>query len=137
MFMVPRGEFAPPLGRPVRYPLGILGIWESMFIPGATTRHIRSVARIHQGKFFRLRATVENGVAGVHVTRTNGPEGPRRSGRLPKYPLRMMQVGDSMFIPGETPRSMQARWKWMKPKRFKSRTVVKSGVAGVRVWRIA
>lgn len=62
----------------------------------------------------------------------------RPAGRPAKYPWKQMQVGESFFAPGRTPRSIcnDARLHY-QPMRFTTRTVVVNGTVGVRVWRIA
>lgn len=69
MFMVPRGEFAPPRGRPVKYPIGYLRVGESIFFPGVTHRQINNCRPIHRPKRFKVRTKVWNGVVGVRVWR--------------------------------------------------------------------
>lgn len=58
-------------------------------------------------------------------------------GRPPKYPLRQLAVGESFFVPGIHVNDICKRTYAFKPLRFRSRTVVRNGVQGVRVWRIA
>lgn len=69
MFKIPRGEYAPPLGRPVKYPLGILDVGESLFLSGVTHRLINNVRRIHRPKRFKVRTLVKGGIQGVRVWR--------------------------------------------------------------------
>lgn len=55
-----------------------------------------------------------------------------------KYPWREISVGESFFAPGRTPTSIGGDIrKYHRPMRFKTRTVVRKGVVGVRVTRIA
>lgn len=58
-------------------------------------------------------------------------------GRPPKYPLRSLEVGESMFIPGIDNNEICKRTHYFKPLRFRTRKVVSGGVEGIRVWRIA
>lgn len=59
-------------------------------------------------------------------------------GRPAKYPWRNIEVGQSFFAPGRTPTSiMNDARRFHAPKKFKSRSMIASGVQGVRVWRIA
>lgn len=60
----------------------------------------------------------------------------RGPGRLPKYPLRKLAVGESIFIPGVTSNDICKRTYYFKPLRFRTRTVVSNGIQGTRVWRI-
>lgn len=69
IFRVPRGEYAPPLGRPVKYPIGFLRVGESLFFPGVTHRLINNVRPIHRPKKFRVRSVVSRGMQGVRVWR--------------------------------------------------------------------
>jgi hypothetical protein len=69
MFKVPRGEYAPPLGRPVKYPIGTLAVGESMFFAGVTHRLINNVRPVHRPKRFKVRTVVRAGVQGVRVWR--------------------------------------------------------------------
>lgn len=136
MFMVPGSDFVLPLGRRPKYPIGILQVGESMFFP-ITAKAMRNIARRHTGKFFSIRSVTENGISGARITRVQDKREVERRGRRPRFPLRDLEVGESLYAEGETPGRMQSRWKWMKPKKFKSQTMVKKGVTGVRVWRIA
>ena len=61
----------------------------------------------------------------------------RGPGRPAKWPLRRMDVGESIFIPGVNANRVCKRLSNFKPLRFKTRTVVSGGVMGARVWRIA
>jgi hypothetical protein len=70
MFMVPRGHFAPPLGRPVKYPIGFLAVGESIFLPGVTHRQINNCRPPHRPKKFKVRTVVRGGLIGVRVWRT-------------------------------------------------------------------
>lgn len=58
--------------------------------------------------------------------------------RPPKYPWRTMAIGESFFAPGRTSTFIQqdAR-KHHRPKRFKCRLVMRQGVVGSRVTRVA
>ena len=67
MIQIPRGHFAPPLGRPVKYPLHFLNVGESLFFPAVTHRQINNVRPIHRPKKFRVRSVVSSGVQGVRV----------------------------------------------------------------------
>lgn len=62
---------------------------------------------------------------------------PRRAGRPAKYPLRTLDVGDTVFIPGVTQAKINKVRKVYKPMKFKCRQVVSGGIEGTRVWRIA
>jgi hypothetical protein len=62
---------------------------------------------------------------------------PRAPGRPPKYPLRSLAVGESVFIPGTTHRKINQVRPCYRPMKFKCRSVVSGGIPGVRVWRIA
>ncbi len=61
----------------------------------------------------------------------------RPPGRPPLYPWHELQIGDTFFAAGKTPHGMQNCGREYRPMRFKCRSVVKNGVAGTRVWRIA
>jgi hypothetical protein len=52
-----------------------------------------------------------------------------------KYPFAEMEIGDSFFVANV--RSSNIQLRYYKPKQFTRRSVVKDGVQGVRVWRIA
>lgn len=60
-----------------------------------------------------------------------------RTGRPPKYPLRTLDVGESIFIPGATQKKINKVRKVYVPMKFRCRTLVKGGMEGTRVWRIA
>lgn len=60
-----------------------------------------------------------------------------------KYPLRQMKIGDSFFIPGKTLKertrcTVAGAWfsKRNPEYKFTTRTVMESGIKGVRVWRV-
>lgn len=53
-----------------------------------------------------------------------------------KFPLAVMEIGDSFFVVGVTIVSLHQGFRRHRPKRFISRTVVEEGVRGVRVWRV-
>ena len=61
-------------------------------------------------------------------------------GRVPKYPFRDMELGDSMFAAGEDGVRMWGSARTHsyrhKPFRVVARMVVENGVKGVRVWRV-
>lgn len=59
-----------------------------------------------------------------------------RSGPKPKYPLRALKVGESVFYPVPSRLLSKATCKH-KPMQFRVRKVMKDGVEGCRVWRIA
>jgi len=61
----------------------------------------------------------------------------RGPGRPPKYPLRKMAVGESVFLPDAVAIRVEKARQRVKPLRFKIRSVVSDGVRGVKVWRIA
>ncbi len=67
----------------------------------------------------------------------SGRHGARGRGRPPKYPLRQMRVGESVFLGGTTQLKINKVRKVYKPMKFKCRSVVSGGVQGVRVWRMA
>ena len=64
----------------------------------------------------------------------------KRRGRPTKYPFAKMDVGDSVFFPGERIKGnayMAAiNYASGRDVRFKSRTVIEDGVEGIRVWRV-
>jgi hypothetical protein len=55
-----------------------------------------------------------------------------------KYPFALMEVGQSVFIPGKTVTQMANATCYLKAKgkKFASRRVVEDGADGVRVWRV-
>jgi len=58
-----------------------------------------------------------------------------KRGAPPKYPFGEMEVGDSFFVPGKTPKSIgasMANWARRYGVRFAARSVD----GGVRVWRV-
>lgn len=61
----------------------------------------------------------------------------RGPGRPPKYPLRELAIGESVFFPGSETELVGKRARTYKPLKFKCRTVVSGGIKGTRVWRIA
>ena len=61
---------------------------------------------------------------------------PTKSGRVPKYPWREMEVGDSFFVPGMTAASAAAGCLGAKKATgwtFRYRTVD----GGARIWRVS
>ena len=54
-----------------------------------------------------------------------------------KYPFRNMEIGDSCFLPGLKSSNIGGSLGILKPKKSAVRSVVKDGVSGSRVWRIA
>jgi hypothetical protein len=70
----------------------------------------------------------------VFTSQTQENRGP---GRQPKYPLRELAVGESFFLAGVYVNEICKRTYYFKPLKFRCRTVVKNGVQGVRVRRIA
>lgn len=58
-------------------------------------------------------------------------------GRPPKYPLRQMNLGDSILIPGVTQKKINKVRKVYAPMKFRIRTVMTGGVKSARVERIA
>ena len=60
-----------------------------------------------------------------------------RFGRPPKYPLRTLAIGDTVFLPNTTQRKINKVRSVYAPMKFKCRDVVSGGVRGTRVWRIA
>lgn len=61
----------------------------------------------------------------------------RGVGRPPKYPVKALRVGESMFFPEAKTDLVGKAARNHKPLRFKCRTVVSGGIKGTRVWRIA
>lgn len=60
---------------------------------------------------------------------------PTPSGRTPKYPWRMMEVGDSFFVRNTTVKNFSGNtWSAWKKTGFKY--AVRAEGDGVRVWRI-
>lgn len=59
----------------------------------------------------------------------------RKGGRPPKYPLRTLAVGESVFLPGVTQKKINKVRKVYVPMKFTCRAVVKNGEHGIRVWR--
>lgn len=53
----------------------------------------------------------------------------------PKYPLGVLEIDDSFFIPGGTNQTLSGCFLQHRPKRFSVRTLVENGVKGIRVWR--
>lgn len=136
MYMIPRGEFAPKRGRPVKYPIAYLRVGESLFFPGVTAHQMRSTFRVYQNLEFERETTTRDGVAGVLVTRVAERDPDRLRGPMPKFPLRKMQIGESIFCPGHTARRMWNMCAGLRPMKFKCRTVVKGSQIGARVWRV-
>ena len=58
-----------------------------------------------------------------------------RTGCPPKYPFRMMEVGDSFFIAGKSATISGLFLRYM-PRKFTCRSVVENDISGVRIWRI-
>lgn len=61
----------------------------------------------------------------------------RGVGRPARWPLRKLDIGESLFIPGMDANRVCKDLYYFKPLKFKTRTVVKGGVMGVRVERLA
>lgn len=61
----------------------------------------------------------------------------RGPGRPPKYPVKTLAVGETMFFAGVSSKKIGKCVRKHKPLRFKCRSVVKGGIQGVRVERIA
>lgn len=59
------------------------------------------------------------------------------NGRPPKYPLRQMNLGDSILIPGVTQKKINKVRKVYAPMKFRIRTVMAGGIKSARVERIA
>lgn len=61
-------------------------------------------------------------------------------GKVPKYPWRTMDVGDSFFVASDAARPAvmaQASHSGKRTgRRFTTRFVTENGVRGVRVWRV-
>jgi len=53
--------------------------------------------------------------------------------RRARYPFRLLEVGDSFFVPKANVRNLAACWNRCRPMRFTAKTFPD----GVRVWRIA
>lgn len=137
MYMVPNSEFSPKRGRPVKYPIAYLNVGESLFFPGVTAHKMRSTFRAYQTLEFERKAARRDGIRGVLVTRVAERDPDRRRGPVPRYPFRAMEVGESIFCRGETAAEVWSMYANLKPKKFKSRTVMKGGEIGARVWRTA
>lgn len=54
-----------------------------------------------------------------------------------KYPLANMEVGDTVFIAGVTQKTLNKSRSTYAPKKFRMITMMRGGVEGTRVWRIA
>jgi len=61
----------------------------------------------------------------------------RGPGRPPKYPFRRMEVGDVVTLPGQTARRIGKRVCDYKPMKFKCKAIMRGGIVGVRVERVA
>lgn len=61
----------------------------------------------------------------------------RPAGRPAKYPWKQIAVGESFFAPNRTTHAMHGCAIHHKPKKFSCKEVIKKGVFGTRVWRIA
>ena len=62
------------------------------------------------------------------------PQAPvNKGGRPPKYPLRSLAVGESVFLPGVTEKKINKVRKVYEPMKFR----VKTFANGARIWRIA
>jgi hypothetical protein len=62
----------------------------------------------------------------------------RVSGKAKKYPqLRVMEIGDSFFVPDKITNSMTNTLRCARPRKFRMRTRVEDGITGIRIWRIA
>ena len=57
------------------------------------------------------------------------------SKKLRKYPLDVMEVGDSFFVPNGLQGHISPSANKLHPKRFTTRTVTEDGIRGIRVWR--
>lgn len=63
---------------------------------------------------------------------------PKKTGGRPsKYPLRRMELNESVLLPGVTQIKINKVRSIYKPMKFRVRSVMVGGVRGVRVWRIA
>jgi hypothetical protein len=65
---------------------------------------------------------------------------PPRRGRPVKYPLDLMQVGDSFFVATQVRSTLSNSINRCRKKlgsSFTVRTVEENGVRGLRVWRVA
>lgn len=61
---------------------------------------------------------------------------PTQNGRT-KYPLGVMEIGDSFFLVGRNSQSVSGSFGLLRPKKFSVRTLTENGIKGVRIWRIA
>lgn len=62
---------------------------------------------------------------------------PKTYSRKLKYPLRQMEIGDSIFISGGVHNQIGSAITRARPLKFTTRMVVENGVSGIRVWRTA
>jgi hypothetical protein len=65
---------------------------------------------------------------------------PMRSPHRSKYPLAVMEIGQSFFVPGKNINGMTSIVAYAQKatgRRFSCRARVEKGLTGVRVWRVA
>lgn len=124
-------------GRPCKYPLGEMLPGEERFFAGVPVPLLSKRYSSHRPKQFRTKAVEINGVPGAMVTRVDNTDIPLRIGRAPIHPFREMSVGETVFIPNRTTKSLVGCVKHMKDRKYKFRQVVSGGVFGTRVWRLA
>lgn len=61
---------------------------------------------------------------------------PKPTGRPPKYPWRIIEVGQTFFVPGRTSTSLQHdAARYHHPRRFKCRKISLKGIIGTKVTR--
>ena len=130
-------DVPPRTGRQLKYPLKFMNLGDSVFLPGVTYRDLNGVRYKHAPKIFMIRTVVECGVKGVRVSCVEKLD-PffNASGRPPKYPFRTMEVGETVLIPGKTPRELSQLWTKLRPRRFTAKTVIIRGEKFARVQRI-
>lgn len=61
----------------------------------------------------------------------------RGRGQPPKYPVKLLTIGESMFFPEVDVTRIGNAVRHHKSMKFICRSVVSRGVVGVRVWRVA
>ena len=59
----------------------------------------------------------------------------RGPGKAPKYPLRKLAIGETIFLPGATTHLVGKAARNKKPMRFRCKTIVKGGIKGTKVTR--
>lgn len=60
-----------------------------------------------------------------------------RRGPPPRYPVRHLAIGESAFFAGISANKIGNAVRHHKDMKFRCKTVVRGGVEGARVWRIA